>query len=111
SKAQIRSNPIFASAFEFYFSERFGREPSFCCAFTDYGKLFNSKIFTIMTKSKKYKVSYSPATILTFRDGKKVRRTYAKNATDDFLDGFLKFHSKTKFPNAEKKVVLIQKPK
>ncbi len=64
-----------------------------------------------MTKSKKYKVSYSPATILTFRDGKKVRRTYAKNATDDFLDGFLKSHSKTKFPNAEKKVVLIQKPK
>lgn len=110
SKSQIRNSNELAEAFEFYFRERFNRKPSFCCTFSDYGKLFNQKTKK-MTKLKKYTIKYAPDTVLAYRVGKSTKRFQVKTATDELIAEFLKHHNKNKYPDAKKRIELIQKPK
>src|SRR5699024_1856847 len=99
-----------ADEFNEQFKAKFGRDASFCCTFSDYERMFN--FIPGAMKTKKYKVSYKPNAILSFKKNNRVARSYAKQASDSFLEDFLKFADKKKFPDADKKVVLIEeKPK
>lgn len=110
SKSQIRSNNELAEAFEFYFLEKFNLKPSFCCTFSDYKKLFNNFKNIEMTNFEKYTVNYAPDTVLAYRVGKSTKRFKVKNATDKLIAEFLKHHNKNKYPNAKKRIVLIENP-
>lgn len=111
SKSQIRTNQILSEAFEFYFLQRFNRKPSFCCSFSDYDKLFNNFEKKTEMKTNKYKIDYPPTTVLAFRKNGRTYRTMVKNATDEFLDDFLKNYAEAHHPNAKQRITLIEKPK
>lgn len=111
SKSQIRTNQNLAEAFEFYFFQRFNRKPSFCCSFSDYDKLFVNQKINITMKSEKYTTDYPPTTVLAFRKNGRTYRTMVKNATDEFLDNFLKNYAEAHHPNAKSRITLIEKPK
>lgn len=111
SKSQIRTNQILSEAFEFYFFQRFNRKPSFCCSFSDYEKLFNNFKKKTEMKTNKYKIDYPPTAVLAFRKNGRTYRTMVKNATDEFLDDFLKNYAEAHHPNAKSRITLIEKPK
>ena len=111
SKSQIRANQNLAEAFEFYFFQRFNRKPSFCCSFNDYDLLFSNIEKKVEMKTNKYKVDYPPTTVLAFRKNGRTYRAMVKNATDEFLDDFLKNYAEAHHPNANKRITLIEKPK
>lgn len=109
TKDQIRNSPALADEFNAQFKEKFGRDAKFCCSFSDYDKMFNFNSVTVKTKNAIYKVDYKPDTILSFKKNNRVTRSKAKDANDQFLEDFLKLRNKKKFPDAEKRVVKIEK--
>lgn len=111
TKNQIRSDEKLSEAFAFYFQKEFNQEPSFCCTFSDYTRLFNFQKTNTMKKSKKYKIDYPANFVLAYRKNKRTYRAMVKNATDEFLDDFLKYHAEVHFPNAKKHITLVEEPK
>lgn len=111
SKSQIRNSNVLSEAFEFYFFEKFNQKPSFCCTFSDYNKLFNNFNLKKMATAKNYKIDYPATFVLAYRKNNKTFRTLAKNATDEFLKEFLENYAEAHFPNADKRIVLIEKKK
>lgn len=109
SKSHIMANQKLAEAFEFYFFQRFNRKPSFCCSFNDYDLLFNNIEKKVEMKTDKYKVDYPPTTVLAFRKNGRTYRAMVKNATDEFLDDFLKNYAEAHHPNAKQRITLIEK--
>lgn len=108
-KNAIRSNQKLSDLFSEYYKEHFnGAIASFCCTFKDFDKLHN----LLFTKSKdmelkKYKVDLKPNEILYFVKDKKVHRSFVRRLTDEFLDGFVKYHDPKVFFKEIKKIELL----
>lgn len=112
TKNEIRSSKELSTAFSYYFSELVGRKPSFCCSFTDYSRLFkNQKTITMAKENSKYNVAYPKDFVLAYRHNKKTVRQRVKNASDEFLGNFLKYHAPAHYKDAKKRIVLKEVPK
>lgn len=107
-KDKIRENEETATLFSLFFKEKFNKEPSFCCRFSDYNKLRDSYIMSKKMRLKKFELKYNPRDILVFKKNKRVHRLYAKDVDDNFIEYFIKLHNPSKFKDVDKKIIQIK---
>jgi len=109
SKKEIRSNQKLADFFSLSFEYKFGREPKFCCSFSDYDKLkrtLTKKTPETMNTLDRYEVKYPAKKILKYKDEEGImRRLHAGQADSPFIEQFLKHHNPERYPKIDKNII------
>lgn len=114
SKAKIRGSDDLANSFRDLFAQVFGREPKMCCSFSDYNVLkdyYYSQSNPTKQMLTKYRILYPREAALAYLKDGKVYRMRASNATDEFIEEFLKYLNKTRYPNANKMILPLMEVK
>lgn len=111
-KDEILNSEELVTSFKSLYEQAFGRVlTKICCSFSEYNELRNYHFNPTPKMLTKYRILYPREAALAYLKDGKVYRMRASNATDEFIEEFLKYLNKTRYPNANKMILPLMEVK